>query len=442
MSRKKCCCATGCTDPVCEEGNCDAVLTDCGTLGPLGFSVQIEMTCRPAACSRYDPGPGEKCDHGDQALTMGALSGCLRGGPGWEGTIYADCPPQTLIQPNDGGMYPTWICTPVNPLGNNTQALFEWASHWTGGPVECPPGHPESSCIQVDSVMDHGNLALPFGSIGVAKTISATVGWVNGPCPDSSTDPVSSINFADLRESHGVFGKACGVCVAGANICCDPNIIVTPCACDCLGGGKTNYQLLSATNDPHDGVVYGRIAWFSPCTGPSTPSRAAMWCGGGCSGDYTHRSSMFCLEILATFAVSVAPEKVPYAACPDLGSAIGQYGPDGTYYIQLQEAGLLGTEADGRVWRYEQRHVWVMFKHCNDMYTGTGNKCRMQLGDYIPVRTGICTSDIYFPKGCCDYLHEICTPDCNPPEVECACSPGILDLMRRAGWDFTKVTVS
>jgi len=57
------------------------------------------------------------------------------------------------------------------------------------------------------------------------------------------------------------------------------------------------------------------------------------------------------------------------------------------------------------------------------------------------VRTGICTSDIYFPKGCCDYLHEVCDPACNPAEVECACSPGILDLLRRAGWDFTKVKV-
>ena len=61
MSRKRCCCNTGCLDPNCEEGSCDAVLTDCGNLGPLGFSVELELTCRPASCSRYDPGPGEKC---------------------------------------------------------------------------------------------------------------------------------------------------------------------------------------------------------------------------------------------------------------------------------------------------------------------------------------------------------------------------------------------
>jgi len=150
---------------------------------------------------------------------------------------------------------------------------------------------------------------------------------------------------------------------------------------------------------------------------------------------------MFCLEILATFAVSVAPEKVPYAVCADLATAIFQYGPLGTYYIQLGQGGLLGTEGDGRVWRYEQRHVWVMFKHCNDMYTGSGNKCRMQLGDYIPIRTGICTTDINFCKGCCACGYEACVPDCIPPEIECACSDGIFDLMRRAGWDFTKVKV-
>lgn len=440
MSHKKCCCATGCTDPNCEEGNCDAVLADCGTLGPLGFSVEIELTCRPASCSKYEPGPGGDCDRGDPALPVGARSGCLRGGPGWEGTIYEDCPAQAIVYPSDGGQYPTWLCTPANPLRQNAQARFQWATHWMGNSFECPPGHGESACIAVDQVKDHGNAAKEFGAIAVAKTISATVGWVNGPCPDSSTDPVSTLNFADLRESHGVFGKPCGVCVAGANVCCDPLITNTPCACDCHGGGKTNYQLLSPTNDPHIGLVYGRIAWFSPCTGPSTPGRAPMWCGGGCTDDTTHRSSMFCLEILATFAVSFNPEDVPYAICPDLATAITE-GPGGVYYIQLPQGSLLGTEDDGLVWVYEQRHVWVMFKHCNDHYTGTGNKCRMQLGDYIPIRTGICTSDIYFPKGCCNYPYEICEPPCNPPEVECACSPGILDLMRRAGWDFTKVRV-
>jgi hypothetical protein len=149
---------------------------------------------------------------------------------------------------------------------------------------------------------------------------------------------------------------------------------------------------------------------------------------------------MFCLEILATFAVSFTPEEVPYAVCPDLATDI-YLGPGGVYFIQIPKGSLLGTEDDGLVWVYEQRHVWVMFKHCNDHYTGTGNKCRMQLGDYIPIRTGICTSDIYFPKGCCNYPFEVCDPACNPPEVECACSTGIFDLMRRAGWDFTRVKV-
>lgn len=434
MSRKKCCCATGCIDPNCEEGNCDAVLSDCGSLGPLGFSVEIELTCRPASCSRYDAGPGEKCENLD-GLPIAARAGCPRGGPGWEGTPYADCPGTSLVYPSDGGMYPTWICTPVNPLSNNFQTLFQWSTHWTGSMYNCPTGSTENACVAVDAVMDHGNVALTFGNIAIAKTISSNTGWVN--CPPEGEGPPSSIDFSSLRENRGVFGMACGVCGVGANVCCDPSIIVTPCACDCLGGGKTNYQLLSPTNDPHDGVVYGRIAWFAPCAGPSTIGRLGLWCGQGCTGDTTHRSSMFCLEILATYAVSTTPEKVPTAACPD-NVVLGPFG----YYLQLNQGGLLGTESDGRVWRYEQRHVWVVFKHCNDMYTGTGNKCRMQLGDYIPVRTGICTSDIYFPKGCCDYLHEICTPDCNPPEVECACSPGILDLMRRAGWDFTKVTVS
>ena len=436
MSRRKCCCSTGCTDPNCEEGNCDAVLADCGTLGPLGFAVELELTCRPASCSKYEPGPGAKCPNILPVLGFGALNGCLRGGPGWEGTIYADCPGFNVIAPSDGGMSATWNCTPVNPLSNNAQALFEWSSHWNGSVYQCPSGHSENNCFMVDSVEPHGNEALTFGNISIAKTISSNIGWVNCPPPGL---PASSILYSSLRESHGVFGKACGVCGAGANSCCDPNIIDTPCACDCLGGGQTNYQLLSATNDPHDGLVYGRIAWFSPCTGPSDPSRAAMWCGGGCSGDYTHRASMFCLEILATFAVSATPEKVPFAVCPDLTSAITE-GPDG-YFIQLDKGQLRATEADGRVWRYEQRHVWVMFKHCNDLYTGEGNKCRMQLGDYLPIRTGICTSDINFCKGCCDCVHEVCDPDCIPPEVECACSEGIFDLLRRAGWDFTKVRV-
>jgi hypothetical protein len=150
---------------------------------------------------------------------------------------------------------------------------------------------------------------------------------------------------------------------------------------------------------------------------------------------------MFCLEILATFAVSTAPEKVPFANCPDPATDIYE-GPGGIYFMQLAKGSLLGTEADGRVWRYEQRHVWVVFKHCNDMYIGEGNKCRMQLGDYIHVRTGICASDIYFPKGCCDYPTLACDdPPCNPAEVECACSDGIFDLMKRAGWDFTKVRI-
>ena len=436
MSRKKCCCASGCIDPICEEGNCDAVLYDCGTIGPLGFGVEIEMTCRPASCDKYDEGPGDKCPNVLPVLGFGALNGCPRGGVGWEGTAYADCPSFNVIQPPDGGMYPTWVCTPMNPLSNNQQVLFEWASHWTGNYYQCPAGYAENTCFEVNSVEPHGQLALTFGNIGITKTISSAVGWVTCPAPGY---PASAMNYTDLRETHGVFGMACGECGAGMNICCDPNVIETPCACDCLGGGKTNYQLLSPTNNPHDGVVYGRIAWFSPCTGPSDPSRAAMWCGGGCSGDYTHRASMFALEILATFAVSVAPDKVPVANCPDLPAAITT-GPNGDF-IQLQKSTLHGVEADGRVWRYEQRHVWVMFKHCNDMYTGEGNKCRMQLGDYIPIRTGICVSDLQKCKGCCDCVYEVCDPDCIPPEVECACSEGIFDLMRRAGWDFTKVKV-
>lgn len=435
MSRKKCCCG-GCLDPVCEEGNCDTVLADCGTLGPLGFSVELEINCRPAACSRYDPGSGEKCPNVDPVLSHGALNGCLRGGAGWQNTIYAACPGFNVIPPSDGGMYATWVCTPVNPLSNNTQALFDWASHWTGHTYECPTGHAENTCFMVDNVEPHGNVALTYGDISVVKTINATLGWVN--CPAGGATP-SAISYTSLRETHGVFGKACGVCGPGYGPCCDPSVVVVPCACDCLGGGQTNYQLLSATNNPHDGVVYGRIAWFSPCTGPSDPARSAMWCGGGCTGDYTHRASMFCLEIMATFAVSAAPDKVPFAACPDLSTAITD-GPNG-YFIQLPPAQMRGVEADGRVWRYEQRHVWVMFKHCNDLYTGSGNKCRMQLGDYIPIRTGICTSDINFCKGCCACGYEACVPDCIPPEIECACSDGIFDLMRRAGWDFTKVKV-
>ena len=148
---------------------------------------------------------------------------------------------------------------------------------------------------------------------------------------------------------------------------------------------------------------------------------------------------MFCLEILATFAVSSAPEKVPFANCPILNDVAE--GPGGVYWLQLQKGSLLGTEADGRVWRYEQRHVWVVFKHCNDVYTGEGNKCRMQLGDYLPIRTGICTSDIFFHKGCCALEVDPCLPACNPAETECGCSDGILYLMKRAGWDFTKVKV-
>ena len=438
MSRKRCCCG-GCVDPNCEEGSCDTVLTDCGSLGPLGFSVELELTCRPATCSRYDAGPGEKCPNVDPPLAIGAISGCLRGGPGWEGTIYEDCPAQAVLYPNDGGLSPNWICTPVNPLSNNKQELFQWASHWTGGPFDCPAGHSESGCIGVDSVADHGNQALTYGQIPVVKTISSNIGWVN--CPPPGTGSPSAINFSSLRENRGVFGKACGACGPGATPCCDPTIIDTPCACECLGGGQTNYQLFSATNDPHDGVVYGRIAWFAPCTGPSTIARNGFWCGRGCVDDPSHRSSMFCLEILATFAVSTTPEKVPVANCPDPATDIF-LGPGGVYFMQLQKGSMLGTEADGRVWRYEQRHVWVVFKHCNDQYTGEGNKCRMQLGDYIPVRTGICASDIYFPRGCCNYPVDACDdPPCNPAEVECSCSDGIFNLMKRAGWDFTKVKV-
>lgn len=437
MSRKKCCCATGCIDPNCEEGSCDTVLADCGSLGPLGFAVELELTCRPASCSRYDAGPGVPCANYDPPLPMGALNGCPRGGAGWESTVYYDCPPHAIVSPSDGGMDASWICTPVNPLKNNAQALFQWASHWTGTSYLCPAGYAENGCIQINSIKSHGNLALEYGIIPVAKTISSNIGWVNCPPPD--TAPPTSILFGSLRENRGVFGKACGVCGVGANVCCDPSVTNTPCACDCLGGGQTNYQLLSATNNPHDGVVYGRIAWFAPCTGPSTIGRGGIWCGSGCVDDPTHRSSMFCLEILATFAVSVAPADVPFASCPDINNVYED--SLGNFSILLNQGSLLGAEDDGLVWRYEQRHVWVLFKHCNDLYTGSGNKCRMQLGDYIPVRTGICTSDIYFPRGCCNYPYEVCEPACNPPEVECACSDGIFDLMRRAGWDFTKVKV-
>ena len=438
MSRKRCCCTGGCLDPNCETGNCDTVLADCGTLGPLGFSVELELTCRPATCSRYDAGGGEKCPNQTPPMGFGALSGCPRGGPGWEATPYADCPPQEVLSPTDGGMSPTWVCTPANPLTNNKQELFQWASHWTGNSYLCPTGYAENSCIAVSEVKDHGNVALTYGQIAVVKTISSTVGWVNCPPPD--TAPPSAINFNTLREVRGVFGKACGVCGPGANVCCDPSIIETPCACECLGGGQTTYQLLSATNDPHDGVVYGRIAWFAPCAGPSTVARNGLWCGQGCTGDATHRSSMFCLEILATFAVSSPPEKVPYAVCPDINNVYQD--ANGVYSILLNQGTLLGAEADGRVWRYEQRHVWVVFKHCNDQYTGEGNKCRMQSGDYIPIRTGICLSDIYFPKGCCNYPVDPCdNPPCNPAETECACSDSILYLMKRAGWDFTKIRI-
>ena len=149
---------------------------------------------------------------------------------------------------------------------------------------------------------------------------------------------------------------------------------------------------------------------------------------------------MFCLEILATFAVSTAPEKVPYAVCPDIANVYQD--ANGVYSILLDQGTLLGAEADGRVWRYEQRHVWVVFKHCNDVYTGEGNKCRMQTGDYIPIRTGICTSDIFFHKGCCSLEVDPCLPACNPAETECACSDGILYLMKRVGWDFTKVRIA
>ncbi len=427
MSLKKCCCGGGCSDPICESGNCNAIISDCANLGPLNFTVRINMVARPATCSKYECATEPCNDLG--GLPFFTESGCDLSGFG----PYIDCAPRTLIAPSGGANQNVLTCTMADPGANNLQCIFQWATHVNRTTTTCG-GDPENQCYTVNSIVPAGCKQLTFPDIAVNEDMIAVSGWYD--CPEPPGVPVPK-SIADMRSVKGAFGKACGDCSAADpnQSCCE--LIPLPCACSCLGGGRsTTMQVLTPTNNPKDGVLYASVDWFAPCAGPSSPSRAGTWCGEGCSG--TSTASEMMIHFRAIFAVSTPSLDVPYAPCPT--TIIGEGFPGA--YLTLNQPTYPGADADGLVWCYEQRDVYVLFKHCNDTYTGEGNKCRMQKGLYRPVQAGICLNQTFMPKGCCIIDVEDCySKPCNDAHVPCDCSTTIKELLRRAGWDFQEIEV-